>query len=167
MQLSFQTKPKCFIGIQWLQHLADSGLLTGPICWLLQAAPAWSGVSISPSWTLQIYAKGMPPAQRSCSGPAMLLQPFGPLRGGDKGRTTTVLCRRWLSRNSFLWLGLHLDDRLEPSGSTHRGYKPIFRAGQIRHLSPPSPRVHFSLQLNQALRTHRHTQRPVYIINRA
>lgn len=55
------------------------------------------------------------------------------------GETAVVLHGGRLSKNTFVQWELHLDDRLEPSGRTHRGYKPIFRAGQIRHLSPPSP----------------------------
>lgn len=43
--------------------------------------------------------------------------------------TALGLCGRWVSKNAFVQWELHLDDQLEPSGSTHRGYQHIFRAG--------------------------------------
>lgn len=87
----------------WTQHPQPCW---GPICWLLQAAPAWSGVSISPSCTLQILAKGKPPAQRklfkSCCAPEALWAP-----------------QRWLQWEGQLWSSMEDDYRRTPlcSGS--------------------------------------------------
>lgn len=130
--------------IQWVHHLAALDSASPEVLEiLLLAAPSCTCMVRGLNFSKLDFAdprKGQ--ATSSEKAVHVLLcfcSPSGTSGVVTMAGTAVVLCGRQLSKNTFGQWELHLDDQLEPSGSTHRGYQPIFRAGQIRHLSPPSP----------------------------